>query len=60
MDIKVDETGRVVSAEYQPRGSTTSDASMKAIARRKAMQVRFSTGAAESVGTIVFNFRLKN
>jgi len=60
MDIKVDENGRVVSAEYQPRGSTTSDASMKAIARRKAMQVRFSTGDAESVGTIVFNFRLKN
>jgi hypothetical protein len=60
MDIKVDETGRVVSAEYQPRGSTTSDASMKAIARRKAMQVRFSTGEGESVGTIVFNFRLKN
>jgi hypothetical protein len=60
MDIRVDESGRVTSAEYQPRGSTTSDASMKAIAKRKAMQVRFSDGEGESVGTIVFNFRLKN
>jgi hypothetical protein len=60
MDIKVNESGNVVSAEYQPRGSTTSDASMKAIAKRKAMQVRFNSGEAESVGTIVFNFRLKN
>ncbi len=60
MDIKVDEGGKVVSATYQPRGSTTSDASMKEIARRKALQVRFSTGESEAVGTIVFNFRLKN
>ena len=60
MDITVNENGNVVSAEYQPRGSTTSDASMKAIAKRKAMQVRFNAGDAESVGTIVFNFRLKN
>ncbi|MET0243507.1 MAG: hypothetical protein ABW174_08560 [Flavitalea sp.] len=60
MDIRVDESGRVISAEYQPRGSTTSDASMKNIARRKAMQVKFNAGEGESVGTIVFNFRLKN
>jgi hypothetical protein len=59
VNITVDENGRVVSAEYEPRGSTTSDASMKAIAKRKAMQVRFNTGEAESVGTIVFNFKLK-
>ncbi|MBC7851615.1 MAG: hypothetical protein H7Y31_17855 [Chitinophagaceae bacterium] len=60
LDIRVDAAGNVVSAEYQPRGSTTSDASMKAIAIRKAKQVKFNAGSVESAGTIVFNFRLTN
>lgn len=60
VDIRVDENGTVTSAEYQPRGSTTSDASMKAIALRKARQVKFNTGSGESAGTIIFNFKLKN
>jgi hypothetical protein len=60
VDIKIDETGSVVSAEYQPRGSTTSDASLKAIALRKAKQVKFNAGSTESSGTIQFNFRLKS
>lgn len=60
MDITVDESGKVVSAMYQPRGSTTSDASMKEIARRKAMQIKFNASGQESVGTIIFNFKLKN
>ncbi|MEJ7740135.1 MAG: hypothetical protein WKF97_22165 [Chitinophagaceae bacterium] len=60
MDIKVDENGKVVSAVYQPRGSTTSAASLKAIAARKAMQIKFNPGSEESMGTIVFNFRLQN
>jgi outer membrane biosynthesis protein TonB len=60
MDIRVDASGSVISAEYQPRGSTTSDPGMKAIAKRKAMQVKFNSGSAESAGTIVFNFKLKN
>ena len=59
VDIKVDGNGKVISATYQPRGSTTSDASMKSIAIRKAMQVKFNSGE-ESAGTIVFNFKLKN
>ena len=57
--IKVDENGRVTSATYQPRGSTTSNASLKAIALRKANQVKFNSGG-ESAGTLIFNFRLKN
>lgn len=60
MDIKVDENGKVVSAAYQPRGSTTSAASLKAIATRKAMQIKFNPGSEESLGTIIFNFRLQN
>ncbi|MFM9909936.1 MAG: hypothetical protein ACKVOW_11330, partial [Chitinophagaceae bacterium] len=36
VDIRIDENGSVVSADYQPRGSTTSDPGLKAIALRKA------------------------
>lgn len=59
VDIRVDESGRVTSATYQPRGSTTSNASLKAIAIRKAHQVKFNSGS-ESAGTLIFNFKLRN
>lgn len=60
VDIHVDANGAVTSAVYQPRGSTTSDAGMKAIAIRKALQVKFNNAGDESVGTILFNFKLHN
>ncbi len=63
VDIKVDKSGNVLSATYQPRGSTTSDAGMREIALRKARQLKLnatSTGSDEQLGTIIFNFRLKN
>jgi hypothetical protein len=60
VDIVVDASGNVTSAEYQAKGSTTADASLKAIAIRKAHQVKFNGGSDESSGTLIFNFRLKN
>jgi hypothetical protein len=63
IDVKVDGAGKVVSATYQPKGSTTSDANMRAIAIQKAKQIKFTpsaSGGEESIGTIIFNFRLKN
>jgi hypothetical protein len=60
IDIHVDAAGNVISAQYQPRGSTTADAGLKEIAIRKAHQVRFNSGSDESAGTIIFNFKLKN
>jgi hypothetical protein len=60
VDIVVDVSGNVTSAEYQAKGSTTADASLKAIAIRKAHQVKFNSGTDESSGTLIFNFRLKN
>ncbi|HKP31446.1 MAG TPA: hypothetical protein VJT83_01915 [Chitinophagaceae bacterium] len=60
VDIKVDGQGNVVSAVYQVRGSTTADGSMKAIAIKKALQVKFNSNGQESMGTIIFNFKLKN
>lgn len=60
VNIRVDEKGNVVSAEYTPLGSTTSDPSYKEIARKKAMLVKFSPGSSESSGTIVFDFKIRN
>jgi len=60
VDIVVDASGNVTSADYQAKGSTTADASLKSIAIRKAHQVKFNNGSDESSGTLIFNFRLKN
>lgn len=62
VDVKVSANGSVISATYQPRGSSTSDAGMRAIALQKARQLKFTEGqnGEESLGTIIFNFRLKN
>jgi hypothetical protein len=63
IDVRVDGDGKVIGATYQPKGSTTSDANMRAIAIQKAKQIKFTpsaSGAEESIGTIIFNFRLKN
>lgn len=58
VDIKVDESGKVTSATYQPRGSTTSNNVMKSIAIKKALQIKFNSAGEESMGTIVFNFKV--
>ena len=60
VDIRVDAQGNVVSALYQPRGSTTAEADMKDIAIRKALQVKFNATGSDSNGTIIFNFKLRN
>lgn len=59
VDIKVNESGQVVSAVYQSKGSTSGSASLKAIAIRKAKELKFNNGSDESTGTVIFNFRLK-
>lgn len=59
MNLRVDENGKVTSAEYTASGSTSSNGKLKEIARRKAMQLKFNAGDGESIGTVVFNFRLK-
>lgn len=60
VDIQVDANGNVTDAQYNSRGSTTSEASMKAIAIRKAMQIKFNSAGDESAGTIIFDFKVHN
>jgi hypothetical protein len=60
IDVTVDENGNVTNAEYQLRGSTTSASSYVSTAKEKARLVKFTPGPAESVGTIIFTFRVHN
>ena len=60
VDVKVDASGKVLSATVNPRGTTTTNANIRQIAKNKAMQVKFTTGAEEQSGTIVFDFRVTN
>ncbi len=59
VDLSVNALGAVTSAAYQPKGSTTSNVTMKDIALRKARQLKFAPGE-EQRGTIIFNFRVTN
>jgi outer membrane biosynthesis protein TonB len=58
INVVVDENGNVTSTEYTQSGSTSSDASLRDIAMRKARQVKFAPTGQESAGGLVFNFRV--
>jgi hypothetical protein len=59
VDVVVDASGRVVSATINPRGTTTTNANIRAIAKRKATSLKFNAGADEQNGTLIFDFKLK-
>ena len=60
VDIKVDATGKVLSAVVNPRNTTTTNVTIRGIAIRKALQLKLNTSEEdEQVGTILFEFRLK-
>ena len=60
MDIVVNENGKVVSANYQPKGSTgTATEKMKDIARKRAFELKFPTSDEGQKGTVIFNFKVR-
>jgi len=59
MDIVADERGRVQSATYQPRGSTTSNRKLIDIAERRAFELKLGTSGGGQKGTVIFNFKLR-
>lgn len=60
VDIRVDRNGNVISAAVNPRGTTTTNGNIRAIATRKAMQLKLNTSNEdEQTGTILFDFKLK-
>jgi hypothetical protein len=59
VDVVVDASGRVISATINPRGTTTTNANIRAIAKRKAISLKFNAGSDEQNGTLIFDFKLK-
>jgi hypothetical protein len=60
VDIRVNKSGNVISAVVNPRGTTTTNGSIRAIATRKAMQLKLNGGDEdEQTGTILFDFKLR-
>ncbi len=58
--ICVNADGKVYSAEYTQKNSTTNDAELIALATRKAREYRFSAGELDKqCGRITFKFELK-
>jgi hypothetical protein len=63
VDVRIDKSGNVLSATYQPRGSTTSSSSYKdkAIEIVKKSKLNTSPGAEdEQTGTVIINFKINN
>jgi hypothetical protein len=58
LDLHVDENGNVLSAEYDMRGSTTSDGPLIEIAKRKVKQMKFAATGQESFGGLICNLRV--
>jgi hypothetical protein len=59
MDIVADERGKVLSATFQPRGSTTSNRKLIDIAERRAFELKLGTSGGGQKGTVIFNFKLR-
>lgn len=58
--VTVNEKGVVTAAEFEPQGSTTSDATLVSAAKRAAMQARFTESKAfMQGGVITYRFVLK-
>ena len=60
LNVCVDQNGKVTSAEYTQKGSSTADAQLRAAAIRNAKSWQFSKGALDKqCGTITYNFKVK-
>ncbi len=60
--IRVDRFGKVISAIFQQKGSTTTNVSLIAKAKKASFEARFSPtsqGPEYQTGVIVYNFKLK-
>jgi len=63
VDIRIDKSGNVLSASYQPRGSTTSSSSYKDKAIeivKKSKLNAVANGDDEQTGTVIINFKINN
>lgn len=59
MDVVANDNGKVTSATFQPRGSTTSNRQLIDIARRRAFELKLGSSDGGQKGTVIFNFKVK-
>ena len=60
MSICVDKNGKVIKADYTQKGSTTTDSDLKDIARKAALQFKFTLSEIEEqCGTITVDFKIQ-
>jgi TonB family protein len=60
ISVCVDKNGKVIKADYTQKGSTTTDSELKDIARKAALQFKFTTSEIEEqCGTITVDFKVK-
>lgn len=59
IDITVDQSGNVIAASVNPKGTTTTNQNIRNIALKKARTLKLNPGTEpEQVGTLVFSFKL--
>jgi hypothetical protein len=60
IDITVDQSGNVIAASVNPKGTTTTNQNIRNIALKKAKTLKLNAGNdSEQVGTLVFSFKLR-
>ena len=60
ISVCVDKKGKVIKADYTQKGSTTTDSELKDIARRAALQFKFTDAdIEEQCGTITVDFKIR-
>lgn len=60
INITVDQTGNVIAAAINPKGTTTTNQNIRSIALKKARTLKLNPGKdAEQEGTLVFSFKLR-
>lgn len=61
VDITVDQSGNVIAAIINPKGTTTTNGNIRSIALRKARSLKLNAGGVnDQTGTLVFNFKLRS
>jgi len=60
VNVCVDQTGKVISATYTQRGSTTTDSDLRALAERSARKFKFNQAEIEKqCGTVTIDFKVQ-
>ncbi len=60
ISVCVDKNGKVIKADYTQKGSTTTDSELKEIARKAALQFKFTMSEIdEQCGTITVDFKVQ-